>query len=817
MASDPSKPKIEEDSATAILRPKKSPNRLVVDEASSDDNSVATLHPATMETLQLFRGDTIIVRGKKRKDTVLIVLSSEDVDEGKIQMNKVARNNLRVKLGDICTVHACHDIKYGKRIHVLPFDDSIEGLTGDIFNVFLKPYFLDAYRPVRKGDTFLARGASRSVEFKVVETDPAEYCIVAQDTVIHTEGEPIKREDEENNLADVGYDDIGGCRKQMAQIRELVELPLRHPQLFKSIGIKPPRGILMFGPPGTGKTLMARAVANETGAFFFLINGPEIMSKMAGESESNLRKAFEEAEKNSPAIIFIDEIDSIAPKRDKTNGEVERRVVSQLLTLMDGMKARSNIVVMAATNRPNSIDPALRRFGRFDREVDIGIPDATGRLEILRIHTKNMKLADDVDLEKIAADTHGYVGSDIASLCSEAAMQQIREKMDMIDLDEDTIDAEVLDSLGITMDNFRFALGTSNPSALRETVVEVPTVTWDDIGGLEKVKIELQETVQYPVEHPEKFLKYGMSPSKGVLFYGPPGTGKTLLAKAIAHECQANFISIKGPELLTMWFGESEANVRDVFDKARAAAPCVMFFDELDSIAKARGGSGGDAGGASDRVLNQILTEMDGMNAKKNVFIIGATNRPDQIDSALLRPGRLDQLIYIPLPDEPSRVSILKAALKRSPLAPNVDLQFLAKNTHGFSGADLTEICQRAAKLAIRASIEADMKADREKKEKMAAMSEEERAAALEDEAMEDVDNDPVPEITREHFEEAMQFARRSVNDQDIRRYELFAQTLQQSRSFGSSFKFPEGDGPAADGGSGAAFGQQDDEDDLYS
>ncbi|KAM0793495.1 hypothetical protein ACM66B_000934 [Microbotryomycetes sp. NB124-2] len=817
MASDPSKPKIEEDSATAILRPKKSPNRLVVDEASSDDNSVATLHPATMETLQLFRGDTIIVRGKKRKDTVLIVLSSEEVDEGKIQMNKVARNNLRVKLGDICTVHACHDIKYGKRIHVLPFDDSIEGLTGDIFNVFLKPYFLDAYRPVRKGDTFLARGASRSVEFKVVETDPAEYCIVAQDTVIHTEGDAIKREDEENNLAEVGYDDIGGCRKQMAQIRELVELPLRHPQLFKSIGIKPPRGILMFGPPGTGKTLMARAVANETGAFFFLINGPEIMSKMAGESESNLRKAFEEAEKNSPAIIFIDEIDSIAPKRDKTNGEVERRVVSQLLTLMDGMKARSNIVVMAATNRPNSIDPALRRFGRFDREVDIGIPDATGRLEILRIHTKNMKLADDVDLEKIAADTHGYVGSDVASLCSEAAMQQIREKMDMIDLDEDTIDAEVLDSLGITMDNFRFALGTSNPSALRETVVEVPTVTWDDIGGLEKVKIELQETVQYPVEHPEKFLKYGMSPSKGVLFYGPPGTGKTLLAKAIAHECQANFISIKGPELLTMWFGESEANVRDVFDKARAAAPCVMFFDELDSIAKARGGSGGDAGGASDRVLNQILTEMDGMNAKKNVFIIGATNRPDQIDSALLRPGRLDQLIYIPLPDEPSRVSILKAALKRSPLAPNVDLQFLAKNTHGFSGADLTEICQRAAKLAIRASIEADMKADREKKEKLAAMSEEERTAALEDEAMEDVDNDPVPEITREHFEEAMQFARRSVNDQDIRRYELFAQTLQQSRSFGSSFKFPEGDGQAADGNSGAAFGQQDDEDDLYS
>ncbi|CED83153.1 aaa atpase [Phaffia rhodozyma] len=813
-----------DDLATSILRPKKSPNRLIVQESTGDDNSVCTLNPATMETLGFFRGDTVIVRGKKRKDTVLICLSSEDVDEGKIQMNKVARNNLRVKLGDLCNVHACLDIKYGKRVHILPFDDSVEGLTGNLFEVYLKPYFLEAYRPVRKGDTFLVRGGMRTVEFKVIETDPSEFCIVAQDTVIHTEGEPVKREDEENNLADVGYDDIGGCRKQMAQIRELVELPLRHPQLFKSIGIKPPRGILMFGPPGTGKTLMARAVANETGAFFFLINGPEIMSKMAGESESNLRKAFEEAEKNSPAIIFIDEIDSIAPKRDKTNGEVERRVVSQLLTLMDGLKARSNVVVMAATNRPNSIDPALRRFGRFDREVDIGIPDPTGRLEILRIHTKNMKLGDDVDLEQIAADTHGYVGADMASLCSEAAMQQIREKMDLIDLDEDTIDAEVLDSLGVTMENFRFALGVSNPSALRETVVEVPNVKWDDIGGLEKVKQELQETVQYPVEHPEKFLKYGMSPSKGVLFYGPPGTGKTLLAKAIANECQANFISIKGPELLTMWFGESEANVRDVFDKARAAAPCVMFFDELDSIAKSRGGSsGGDAGGAGDRVLNQILTEMDGVGSKKNVFIIGATNRPDQLDPALLRPGRLDQLIYIPLPDEPSRISILKATLKKSPIADNVDLTFLAKATHGFSGADLTEICQRASKLAIRESIEFDIRREREKAAKEAEGADD----VMEDSAAPEAEDeeDPVPEITRAHFEEAMMYARRSVSDADIRRYEMFAQTLQQSRSFGSSFKFPEGgvEGGAPSGGAdaataggNAAFQAEEGDDDLY-
>jgi len=390
-------------------------------------------------------------------------------------------------------------------------------------------------------------------------------------------------------------------------------------------------------------------------------------------------------------------------------------------------------------------------------------------------------------------------------------MQQIREKMDLIDLDEDTIDAEVLDSLGVTQENFRFALGVNNPSALRETVVEIPNTKWSDIGGLENVKRELQETVQYPVEHPEKFLKYGMSPSKGVLFYGPPGTGKTMLAKAIANECQANFISIKGPELLTMWFGESEANVRDVFDKARAAAPCVMFFDELDSIAKARGGgaSGGDGGGAGDRVLNQILTEMDGMNAKKNVFIIGATNRPDQIDSALLRPGRLDQLIYIPLPDEASRLSILNATLKKSPIAPGVDLGFLAKSTAGFSGADLTEICQRAAKLAIRASIEADMKKDRERKEKAEAAGETEDVDLMDEEN----DEDAVPAITVDHFEEAMRFARRSVSDADIRRYEMFSTTLQQSRSFGNTFKFPEG-GEAQEGG--ATFQNEADDDDLY-
>ncbi|KAG5126192.1 hypothetical protein JHK82_027027 [Glycine max] len=737
------------DFSTAILERKKAPNRLVVDEAVNDDNSVVALHPNTMEKLQLFRGDTILLKGKKRKDTICIALADETCEEPKIRMNKVVRNNLRVRLGDVVSVHQCADVKYGKRVHILPVDDTIEGVTGNLFDAYLKPYFLEAYRPVRKGDMFLVRGGMRSVEFKVIETDPAEYCVVAPDTEIFCEGEPVKREDE-NRLDEVGYDDVGGVRKQMAQIRELVELPLRHPQLFKSIGVKPPKGILLYGPPGSGKTLIARAVANETGAFFFCINGPEIMSKLAGESESNLRKAFEEAEKNAPSIIFIDEIDSIAPKREKTHGEVERRIVSQLLTLMDGLKSRAHVIVIGATNRPNSIDPALRRFGRFDREIDIGVPDEVGRLE--------------VDLERIAKDTHGYVGADLAALCTEAALQCIREKMDVIDLEDETIDAEILNSMAVTNEHFQTALGTSNPSALRETVVEVPNVSWEDIGGLENVKRELQE---------------------------------------------ANFISVKGPELLTMWFGESEANVREIFDKARGSAPCVLFFDELDSIATQRGSSVGDAGGAADRVLNQLLTEMDGMSAKKTVFIIGATNRPDIIDPALLRPGRLDQLIYIPLPDEDSRHQIFKACLRKSPVSKDVDLRALAKYTQGFSGADITEICQRACKYAIRENIEKDIERERRKRENPEAMEE-------------DIEEEEVAEIKAAHFEESMKYARRSVSDADIRKYQAFAQTLQQSRGFGSDFTFANTSSVGAAAGAGAAsdpFASAGgaDEDDLYS
>ncbi|XP_044972276.1 cell division control protein 48 homolog D-like [Hordeum vulgare subsp. vulgare] len=780
---------------------KKAANRLVVEDATTnDDNSVCTLHPDTMEKLSLFKGDTVLLKGKRRHSTVCMALPDDTCEGHKMRINKVARSNLRVRIADVVSVHLCHDVKYARRVHILPVDDTVEGIAGNLFDAYLMPYFMDAFRPVHKGDLFLVRGGMRSVEFKVMEIDPAaDYCIVMPDTEIFCDGEPIKREDEER-LDDVGYDDVGGMGKPLAQIRELVELPLRHPQIFKSIGVKPPKGILLYGPPGSGKTLIARAVANETGAFFFLINGPEIMSKMAGESESNLRKAFEEAEKNAPSIIFIDEIDSIAPNREKTHGEVERRIVSQLLTLMDGMKARAHVIVMGATNRPNSIDPALRRFGRFDREIDIGVPDEVGRLEVLRVHTKNMKLDEEVNLEVIAKDTHGYVGADLAALCTEAALQCIREKMDVIDLEDDTIDAEILNSMAVTNDHLKTALVGTNPSALRETVVEVPNVSWNDVGGLDGVKRELQETVQYPVEHPEKFEKFGMSPSKGVLFYGPPGCGKTLLAKAIANECQANFISIKGPELLTMWFGESEANVREIFDKARQSAPCVLFFDELDSIATQRGGRMGDAGGAADRVLNQLLTEMDGMNAKKTVFIIGATNRPDIIDSALLRPGRLDQLIYIPLPDEASRHQIFKACLRKSPVAKDVDLGALARFTAGFSGADITEICQRACKYAIREDIEKDMERQRMGEDTMEPDGGQEEEAA---------------EIKAAHFEESMKYARRSVSDADVRKYQAFAQTLQQSRGFGTEFRFPA-QPHAVEAAVSTSVAADEDEDDLY-
>jgi len=604
------------------------------------------------------------------------------------------------------------------------------------------------------------------VQVEVKDAEDEEICIVAPETVIHCEGDPLEREDEEG-ADDVGYDDLGGCSKALVMMREMIELPLRHPQIFKNLGVKPPKGVLLHGPPGTGKTLLAKAVANETGAFFFIINGPEIMSKMAGDSEANLRRAFEEAEKNAPAIIFIDEIDSIAPKRDKTNGELERRIVSMLLTLMDGLKGRGQIVVIGATNRVNTIDTALRRFGRFDREIEMGVPDETGRLEILHIHTKNMKLGEDIDLEHVASATHGFVGADLAQLCTEAALNCIREQLEFIDIEEEVIDAEILDAMKVQQFHFTDALKLVSPSTLRETVVQPTNVKWVDIGGLEATKKKLIEMVVYPIEYPEIYAKFGQKPTRGALLWGPPGCGKTMLAKAIATECAANFISIKGPELLTMWFGESEANVRGVFDKARSASPCVLFFDELDAIARARGGGGGDAGGAGDRVMNQLLTEMDGINPTKQIFFIGATNRPDIIDPALKRPGRLDTMIFIDLPDFAARVGILKASLRKSPMDPQVDYEYIAEQTHGYSGADLAGIAQVAAKVAIRMQIEKEVKLIKEKEAARA------RAEELGEEYKDDGEEltDSVPLITMQMIMLAMQDSKRSVDPENYQRY----------------------------------------------
>ncbi len=727
---------------------KNRPNAFVVEEQASPnaDQSVVTMSPNKMDELGIFNGDTVVVRGKRRKDTVLLAVAEEGLPSNVLRLSAMARGNANLELGNVATVHEAPDIRYGTVVHVLPFKKDVEGISGELFETFLQPYFSDQFKPLKKGNQFVCKGAMREVHFRVISIDvdgqeDVDHCIVNEDTEIFCEGEPLDTT-EEDAEHDVGYDDIGGSKRQLAQIRELIELPLRHPSLFRALGIPPPRGVLLHGPPGCGKTMMARAVAAETGAYCFTINGPEIMSKLSGESETNLRKAFEEAEKNSPSIIFIDEVDSIAPRRDKAGGEGETRTVSQLLTLMDGIKPNSNVVVIAATNRPNVIDPALRRFGRFDREIQLNQPDEEGRLEIMRIKTRPMRLDPNVDLEQIARDTHGFVGADLAQLCMEAALRCIREKMDVIDVDADTLPVELLSSIAVTRDHFQRALSLCNPSSLRETIVEVPSVSWDDVGGLDDVKQELHEMVQYPIEHEEKFRKFGMDASRGVLFYGPPGCGKTLLAKAIANECGANFISVKGPELLSMWFGESEANVRGLFDKARAAAPCILFFDEIDSIAKSRGGGAGGGNDASDRVINQILTEIDGVGARKSVFVMGATNRPDMLDSAVMRPGRLDQLIYIPLPDRPSRRAIFAATLRKTPLDPEVSLDVLAHATSGYSGADITEICQRAGKLAIRDAIAAEV----------------EWNARVEAGELNKDDSvpDSVPFITKEHFEDAM-------------------------------------------------------------
>jgi transitional endoplasmic reticulum ATPase len=554
-------------------------------------------------------------------------------------------------------------------------------------------------RAVTRGDVIEINVMGRRIDLVVVSFAPSSDAVIVQrDTEVKIGEKPVK--DGASNIPKVTYEDIGGLSDEVKKVREMIELPLRHPELFERLGVEAPKGVLLHGPPGTGKTLLAKAVARETTANFISIGGPEIMSKFYGESEERLREIFKEAEENAPSIIFIDEIDSIAPKRDEVTGETERRVVAQLLALMDGLESRGKVVVIGATNRPNALDPAIRRPGRFDREIEISIPNRNGRLEILQIHTRGMPLDADVNLEKLADLTHGYAGADLAALCKEAAMHSLRRIVPEMDLEMESIPVEILNKINVMRDDFFAALREMQPSSLREVLIESPNLKWEEIGGLEDAKRELREAVEWPLRYGQLFDHMNATPPKGILLYGSPGTGKTMLAKAVATESEANFINVKGPEFLSKWVGESEKAVRETFRKARQAAPCIVFMDEVDSIAPVRGGNFDSH--VTERVISQLLTEMDGLESLHNVVVIAATNRPDMIDPALLRPGRFDRLVHISMPDLEGRKKILEIHMKKKPLAEDVDIADIAKRTEGYSGADLSALANEAVMLAIR-------------------------------------------------------------------------------------------------------------------
>ena len=624
-------------------------------------------------------------------------------------------------------------------------------------------------QPVTEGQTVrtsmgfgLMGGQSQAVPMKIAETSPSGTVVITDETEISVSEmsaeELADRGDTTTGTGegpDVAYEDIGGLDSELEQVREMIELPMRHPELFKRLGIDPPKGVLLHGPPGTGKTLIAKAVANEIDASFHNISGPEIMSKYYGESEEQLREVFEEASEEAPAIIFMDELDSIAPKREEAGGDVERRVVAQLLSLMDGLEERGEVVVIGATNRVDAIDPALRRGGRFDREIEVGVPDREGRKEILQVHTRNMPLVDGIDLDEYADNTHGFVGADLESLAKESAMHALRRIRPEIDLESDEIDADVLNSIQITETDFKQAMKGIEPSALREVFVEVPDVEWDQVGGLEDTKERLRETIQWPLEYPEVFEELDMQAAKGVLMYGPPGTGKTLLAKAVANEAESNFISIKGPELLNKFVGESEKGVREIFKKARENAPTVVFFDEIDSIATERGSNTGDSG-VSERVVSQLLTELDGLETLEDVVVIATTNRPDLIDSALLRPGRLDRHVHVPVPDEESRRAIFTVHTEHKPLADGVDLDDLAARTEGYVGADIEAVCREASMAASREFIN----------------------SVSREEVTESVGN---VRVTMAHFEHALEEVNPSVTDETREQYEKIEERFDTS------------------------------------
>jgi len=669
--------------------------KLIVSEAYQRDvgRKIVRVPYVVMEKLNISSGDVVEVKGKKATCAIAWPLSPGDVGDNIIRMDGGLRKNAGVALNEYVSIRKA-DVKNASLISLAPTDVKLSYID-DEFISYVRDKLLD--KPVVAGEIVPVQiFGGETLHLTVVQTRPGGIVIVREDTKLEVEEKPT----EARIVPRVTYEDIGGLKEAIQRIREMVELPLRHPEIFERLGIEPPKGVLLYGPPGCGKTLLAKAVANEADANFLTINGPEIMSKFYGESEERLRQIFKEAQEKAPSIIFIDEVDAIAPKREEVHGEVERRVVAQLLTLMDGLQSRGQVIVIAATNVPGILDPALRRPGRFDREIEIGIPDKNGRLEILQIHTRGMPLAQDVDLKHLAEITHGYTGADLAALCREAAMKALRRYLPEINLEEKRIPQQILEKMEVKMDDFMNAYREIVPTAMREVYVEVPAVHWDDVGGLEDVKQQLREMVEWPLKKPEKFRKMGIKPPKGVLLYGPPGCGKTLIARAVATESESNFISIKGPEVFSKWVGESEKAIREVFRKARMAAPCVVFIDEVDSIAPRRGLGYSDSG-VTERVVSQLLTEMDGLIAMENIVVLAATNKPEILDPALMRPGRFDRLIYIPPPDENARLQILKVHTRNMPL-DNVNLDEVAKNTNGYSGADLEALCREAAMNALR-------------------------------------------------------------------------------------------------------------------
>ena len=709
---------------------KKKKISLKVAEALQDDayKGIARIDMEIMRDLGVRRGDVILIKGNR--ETVAIVDRSypADIGTGIIRIDGILRRNAKTGIGDSVTISKA-EVKEAKKVMIAPAQ---QGIMVQADHETLRRGLLG--RSVVKGDILIMGGAQRRVDlmsdffgedfgdffgnsglgnlgggvtqikFVVVNTNPNQPIIITENTDVILNPKAVEMTDEK--IPEITYEDIGGLAEEVKKIREMVEIPMKHPEIFHKLGVEPPKGVLLHGPPGTGKTLLAKAVANESDANFVLLNGPEIMSKFYGESEKKIRDIFEDAEKNAPTIIFIDEIDAIAPKREEVHGEVERRVVSQLLTMMDGLKARGKVIVIGATNRPNAIDPALRRPGRFDRELAINVPGKPGRLNILKIHTRGMPLDKSVKLTEIAGLTHGFVGADLEALTKEAAMVVLRKYLPEIKMDDslEQIPQEILEKLIVKQSDFTDALKVVRPSAMREVLVETPNVNWEDVGGLGNIKQELKEVVEWPMKYPDSFERLGIRPSKGILLYGPPGTGKTLLAKAVAKESEANFITVKGPSLLSMWVGKSEEGVRKIFERARQVAPCIIFFDEIDSLAGRRGSETGTK--VTERVLNQLLAEMDGLEDLNDVLIVGATNRPDMLDPALLRPGRFDKILLVNAPDEKGRSNILKIHTKNMPLAKDVNLNDLIKKTEGFTGADLEAFVREAAMLALRDNVD---------------------------------------------------------------------------------------------------------------